>query len=357
MRPSNPRGKSPHRAADSRPRKPAYKPPALACCRAKRNSARASPTRARRRAASGARAGSTAAMRSPRRWPIRSGAGAGWRCCPERRRRPPGWSPRHAPSGAHRPRPPSRSRCSTAPPSTALLPEGAVHQGWALQVEPLDPADLDDVLRAAEVTPGRSVVVVLDRVADPHNVGAILRSAAAFGAAAVVLPEHGAPPQTGGARQGRLGRARPGAAGARRQSGPRPRPAEGGGLLVLRPRRKRGDAARRPRSRPARRAGARRRRRRAAPPGARALRLPRPAADPAGHCRASTSRTPRRSRSTNWRAGCRVPDVIGARGPLSGAMRSATTAKTLISRTPRRRWIRRCARSSRPNSARRASRN
>jgi 23S rRNA (guanosine2251-2'-O)-methyltransferase len=79
----------------------------------------------------------------------------------------------------------------------ALLPEGAVHQGWALQAEPLEPADLDDVLRAAEVTPGRSVVLVLDRVSDPHNVGAILRSAAAFGAAAVVLPEHGAPAQTG----------------------------------------------------------------------------------------------------------------------------------------------------------------
>ncbi len=38
----------------------------------------------------------------------------------------------------------------------ALLPEGAVHQGWALQVEPLDPADLDDVLRAIAVTRGRS---------------------------------------------------------------------------------------------------------------------------------------------------------------------------------------------------------
>ena len=78
-----------------------------------------------------------------------------------------------------------------------LLPEGAVHQGWALQVEPLDPADLDDVLRAAEITPGRSTVVVLDRVSDPHNIGAILRSAAAFGAAAVIVAEHGAPPATG----------------------------------------------------------------------------------------------------------------------------------------------------------------
>jgi 23S rRNA (guanosine2251-2'-O)-methyltransferase len=84
---------------------------------------------------------------------------------------------------------------------TLLLPEGAVHQGWALAVEPLAAADLDDVLRAAEIrpgsSPGRSIVVVLDQVTDPHNVGAVLRSAAAFGAAAVILAGHGAPPVTG----------------------------------------------------------------------------------------------------------------------------------------------------------------
>ncbi len=86
-----------------------------------------------------------------------------------------------------------------------LLPEGAVHQGWALAVEPLDAADLDDVLRAVAAgpgsppgsSPGRSIVIVLDQVTDPHNVGAVLRSAAAFGAAAVILAAHGAPPVTG----------------------------------------------------------------------------------------------------------------------------------------------------------------
>jgi len=78
-----------------------------------------------------------------------------------------------------------------------LLPEGAVHQGWALEVEPLAAADLDDVLRAAAVTSGRSIVILLDQVSDPHNVGAILRSAAAFGARAVILAEHGAPPASG----------------------------------------------------------------------------------------------------------------------------------------------------------------
>jgi 23S rRNA (guanosine2251-2'-O)-methyltransferase len=78
-----------------------------------------------------------------------------------------------------------------------LLPDGAVHQGWALEVEPLDSADLEDVLRAVDVTQGRSIVIVLDQVSDPHNVGAILRSAAAFGASAVIVGEHGAPPATG----------------------------------------------------------------------------------------------------------------------------------------------------------------
>jgi 23S rRNA (guanosine2251-2'-O)-methyltransferase len=78
-----------------------------------------------------------------------------------------------------------------------MLPEGAVHQGWALAVEPLDPPDLDDVLRAAVVESRRSIILVLDQVSDPHNVGAVLRSAAAFGAAAVIIAEHGAPPVGG----------------------------------------------------------------------------------------------------------------------------------------------------------------
>jgi 23S rRNA (guanosine2251-2'-O)-methyltransferase len=79
----------------------------------------------------------------------------------------------------------------------AVLPAGAVHQGLALAVEPLAEPDLDEVLRRLAAASGRQVVVALDRVADPHNVGAVLRSAAAFGAGAVLVARHGAPPVGG----------------------------------------------------------------------------------------------------------------------------------------------------------------
>lgn len=79
----------------------------------------------------------------------------------------------------------------------ALLPPAAVHQGLALEVEPLPGTDLDALLRELETVTGRSIVVALDQVSDPHNVGAVLRSAAAFGAGAVLIAAHGAPPVTG----------------------------------------------------------------------------------------------------------------------------------------------------------------
>jgi 23S rRNA (guanosine2251-2'-O)-methyltransferase len=77
-----------------------------------------------------------------------------------------------------------------------LLPQ-AVHQGMALAAEPLPARDLDDVLDGIGEAVGAQIVVLLDQVTDPHNIGAILRSASAFAARAVVLPEHGAPPVTG----------------------------------------------------------------------------------------------------------------------------------------------------------------
>jgi 23S rRNA (guanosine2251-2'-O)-methyltransferase len=79
----------------------------------------------------------------------------------------------------------------------AILPEAAVHQGLALEVEPLAEHDLEDVVRHAVTAVGRAIILVLDQLSDPQNVGAALRSAAAFGALAVVIPLHGAPAITG----------------------------------------------------------------------------------------------------------------------------------------------------------------
>jgi 23S rRNA (guanosine2251-2'-O)-methyltransferase len=79
----------------------------------------------------------------------------------------------------------------------ALLPAGAVHQGLALKVEPLAERRLDDVLQQIDEAAGRRIVVVLDQISDPQNIGAVLRSAAAFGALAVLIPSHGAPLVTG----------------------------------------------------------------------------------------------------------------------------------------------------------------
>jgi 23S rRNA (guanosine2251-2'-O)-methyltransferase len=79
----------------------------------------------------------------------------------------------------------------------ALLPREAVHQGMALAAEPLAEPTLADLLAALPTGDERQIVILLDRVSDPHNVGAILRSGASFGVAALVVPEHGAPAVTG----------------------------------------------------------------------------------------------------------------------------------------------------------------
>ncbi|MBA2590107.1 MAG: RNA methyltransferase [Alphaproteobacteria bacterium] len=77
-----------------------------------------------------------------------------------------------------------------------LLPPGAVHQGAALEAWPLKSRALEEVIAAAG-TETRRIVLVLDQLSDPHNVGAILRTAAAFHVAAVVVQDRHAPPQSG----------------------------------------------------------------------------------------------------------------------------------------------------------------
>jgi len=76
------------------------------------------------------------------------------------------------------------------------LPRGAVHQGLAAKVHPLPDRGIEDVIAEAEGQ-SQAQVMILDQVTDPQNVGAILRSAAAFGALAVILTERNAAPESG----------------------------------------------------------------------------------------------------------------------------------------------------------------
>ncbi|MGP1275851.1 MAG: 23S rRNA (guanosine(2251)-2'-O)-methyltransferase RlmB [Caulobacterales bacterium] len=75
---------------------------------------------------------------------------------------------------------------------SARLPDTAVHQGFALKAKALVPEPVQAVL-----APTHGLLVVLDQITDPHNVGAIFRSAAAFGARALILQDRKSPPLFG----------------------------------------------------------------------------------------------------------------------------------------------------------------
>ena len=75
-----------------------------------------------------------------------------------------------------------------------MVPHDAPHQGVVIEVEPLEEAWLGDLLGEAGE---RALLLVLDQVTDPHNVGAIVRSAAAFGAIGIVTQDRHSPPESG----------------------------------------------------------------------------------------------------------------------------------------------------------------
>jgi len=81
-----------------------------------------------------------------------------------------------------------------APDLGRMVPNDAPHQGVVIEVEPLEDMWLADLLADA---PEQAILLVLDQVTDPHNVGAILRSAAAFGVIGIVTQDRHSPPESG----------------------------------------------------------------------------------------------------------------------------------------------------------------
>ena len=74
----------------------------------------------------------------------------------------------------------------------------SIHQGLALHVKPLDGHDITDILTLVEQADEKAVrLLILDQVTDPRNIGAILRSARAFGTDAIIMTSRHAPEETG----------------------------------------------------------------------------------------------------------------------------------------------------------------
>jgi 23S rRNA (guanosine2251-2'-O)-methyltransferase len=76
-----------------------------------------------------------------------------------------------------------------------MVPSDAPHQGLVIEVDPLEDIWIGDLMELGRED--RRPLVVLDQVTDPHNVGAVLRSAAAFNALGIVTQDRHAPPESG----------------------------------------------------------------------------------------------------------------------------------------------------------------
>jgi len=87
-----------------------------------------------------------------------------------------------------------------APTLTRMLPAGAVHQGLAFKVQPLEGVSLEELADPAE-----GIIVMLDQLTDPQNVGAIFRSALAFGARGIIVQDRHAPALAGALAKAAVG--------------------------------------------------------------------------------------------------------------------------------------------------------
>lgn len=78
-----------------------------------------------------------------------------------------------------------------------LVPRDAPHQGLVIEVDPLEDLWITDILQDEIDNERKRPLVILDQVTDPHNIGAVLRSAAAFDAAAIITQDRHSPPENG----------------------------------------------------------------------------------------------------------------------------------------------------------------
>ena len=75
-----------------------------------------------------------------------------------------------------------------------IVGEDMVHQGMVILTKPLANIKIEEIIESAS---DKSRILILDQITDPHNVGAILRSAAIFGADAIILQDRNSPPESG----------------------------------------------------------------------------------------------------------------------------------------------------------------